>query len=243
MRHSATGWTEAVLKQLTMAAAIALITTTLARAQTQPQAQPLPPPPSPPPQQQPQPAPQPSAAGAAAGNARTAAAAGARPGIRAADAPAAGHAAAAAARARGVFALDQDAGAYFDGRGCDPDRRSPRLRHRVEHVVAGDRVRGRRRARPDTHKPSRRHAGPGEGLRDIPQSRRGRARAGVSRSRSRLRLLSLRPEEAPLHPARRVAAVPRRRADRRRDPCRGQRRGRAALDPRGNARAARSPGA
>ena len=80
----------------------------------------------------------------------------------------------------------------------------------MEHVVAGDRFRGRRRARHHPDEPPRRDAGPGQGLRDLPEPRGGRARADVPRSRARLRLLSLRPVEAALHPAGRTAAVSRR---------------------------------
>ena len=63
---------------------------------------------------------------------------------------------------------------------------------------------------------------------------------GIPRSHPRLRHLSLRPEEAALHQAALAAAVSGRRADRPRDPRHRQQRRRAALDPRGHARQARS---
>ena len=208
MKHSATGWTEGKAARLAVATVILVLSTALAHAQEMPQAQPLPPPP-PPPQQ-------PAAATAAA----VAAGARERAGDHAAADP--GDAAAAADRARGVLALDAHARAHLDRRGRDPDRHGARLRHRVEHLVAGHGFRGGCRARHHPDQSPRGDAGAGEGLRDLPEPRGGRARAHLPRSRARLRLLPLRPVEAALHPAGGAAAVPGGRADRRRDPRRRQ---------------------
>ncbi len=235
MKNSGTGWTEGKTARLAVAIVILVLSTTLANAQELPQAQPLPPPPPPPqlPQQPQQPQQPPQE--------RLPPPACERAGDRAAPDP--GDAAAAAARARGILALDAHARAHLDRRRRDPDRHGARLRHRVEHLVAGHRLRGRRRARHHPDQPARGDARAGQGFCDLPEPRGGRARARLPRSGARLRLLSLRPVQAALHPAGGTSALSRGRADRRRDPRRRQRRRRAAVDPRGHARAARPPGA
>ena len=86
-------------------------------------------------------------------------------------------------------------------RRLDQHRCHARLRHRVEHHRAGHRLRGRRRARPDPHQPPRGDPGAGDGRGHLPQPRGSAAVPGVPRSGARLRHLSLRPEEAALHPA------------------------------------------
>ena len=125
----------------------------------------------------------------------------------------------------------------------DRDRPDPRVRHRVEHVEPGDRVRRRRGTRADPHQPARRDAGPRGRDRRVPEPRGSRAARGLPRPGARFRHLSLRPGEAALHQADGAAALPGRREDRHRHPRGRQRRRRAAVDPDGHAGAARSRGA
>ena len=104
--------------------------------------------------------------------------------------------------------LGQDAGAHRAGGRHDRDRPDPRVRHRVEHVEPGDRVRRRCRKRADPHEPSRRDAGPRGRDRRIPEPRGSRAARGLPRPGARFRRLSLRPAEAALHQAHGAAALP-----------------------------------
>ena len=138
---------------------------------------------------------------------------------------------------RGQPGLGRDARAHRPERDLDQRRPDARLRHRVEHHRAGDRLRGGRRARPDPHQPPRRDPGPGDRGGDLPQPRGSAAVPGVPRPGARLRHLPLRPEEAALHQAQGAAAVPGRGAGRARDPRGRQQRRRAAVDPRRHARA------
>jgi hypothetical protein len=55
------------------------------------------------------------------------------------------------------------------GRRVDPDRRPPPLRHRLERLFAGDRLRRRRRARAPAHQPSRRSPRTGRRRGRLPQ--------------------------------------------------------------------------
>ena len=98
--------------------------------------------------------------------------------------------------------LGPDAVADRAGGRHDRDRPDAGLRHRVEPVEPGHRLRGRRRTRADTHQPPRRHPGSGDRDGRVPESRGSRAAARVSRPGARLRLLSLRSGETALHPRR-----------------------------------------
>ena len=82
---------------------------------------------------------------------------------------------AAGRRRRRQSRLGGDARAHRQQRGLDRRRLDPRLRYRVEHDRAGDRLRGRCRARPDPHQPPRRHARPGHRGGHLPQPRGGAA--------------------------------------------------------------------
>ncbi len=124
----------------------------------------------------------------------------------------------AAGAAPGRRRLDRHAGARGAERGGDQDRFHARLRYRVEHLLAGHRLRDRRRARPDPHQPPRGDAGAGDRRGHLPQSRGSAAVSDIPRSGARLRPVSLRPGQAALHQAAVAAAVSGRRADRARDP-------------------------
>ena len=116
-----------------------------------------------------------------------------RAGRRRPPGQAAGAPAGAGRRGRGQSRLGGDARAHRQQCRLDRRRRDARLRHRVEHHRAGDRVRGRRRARPDPHQPPRRDPGTGDRGGHLPQPRGGAAVPGVPRSGARLRPLPLRP--------------------------------------------------
>ena len=140
---------------------------------------------------------------------------------------------------RGQSRLGRHARAHRRQRRLDRRRFDPRLRHGVELERPGDRLRGRRRARPDPHQPPRRDPGSRDRGGDLPQSRGSSALSRVPRSGARLRHLPLQPSETSLHQAQGAAALSRRGADRARDPRRRQQRRRATVDSGRNAGAAR----
>ena len=246
MRHSATGWTEGKVTRLAIATAVLLLATTLARGQEQAQAQPLPPPP-PPPEQQLPPEQQFRRAATAAGQQLPPRQQLPQPQPPVSEPP-------IAPPQIPVMPLQQPIE-------FEESSRWTRTLERISTGVVAIQIDMARAFDTEWNTSSQatgfvvdaergiiltnRHVvtpGPVKAFATFLNREEVELEPDLPRPRARLRLLSLRPVEAALHPAGGIAAVPRGCADRRRDPRRRQRRRRAALDPRGHARAPRPPG-